>query len=451
MPSMQMPDLFTKFGDFRASAFVCVAILACCVRWCTRRRQSSSRAKQISGMSPSAAVAFAAAQRQHRRASETLDPKEFRVAFEKYDAALKMSNSNALVQWHKGICQIDYGDVTSGVLNMTTALHAEPQDLDMKQAVLRLRAANDLVLMRCDKLDRPGAALQMCRSNEEASLDNVSEFLSAEWDGVFSARELAELDVAAESAANYLNSAAAKTFWLPEGHAPRNAIEAAIARLRPFAEHAFNATNESKDIASSWLGCEYWVRVQTNRRGVAIHYDMDVPAKQRDTIFLPAVSSILYLGSDGEALLPGPTVILSQRPSYAAGVVSHEPAVPRRGKFIWPRRGRYAVFPGNLHHGVMPSNDDGRRVTVLVNWWRDHRPQPPSCVLAPDGLPGMRLDTEVKPLRCNCQSVNAQAEESSPLLPFLSRLGFLRTDQALRAPCCDGPAEASGVLQVDWF
>ena len=88
----------------------------------------------------------------------------------------------------------------------------------------------------------------------------------------------------------------------------------------------------------------------------------------------------------------------------ADGSVNHAPPTPSSATFVWPRRDRFVVFDGQLHHGVMPhsdvddddDDDDSRlgtegavgrlgggwaiRETVLVNWWTKgtKRPLPPS-------------------------------------------------------------------------
>jgi hypothetical protein len=69
-----------------------------------------------------------------------------------------------------------------------------------------------------------------------------------------------------------------------------------------------------------------------------------------------------------------------------SGATVAHPAEPSAAAFVWPRAGRYALFPGALAHGVLPcdaarsaevaaaaaeaggSPDDGVRFTMLVNW-----------------------------------------------------------------------------------
>mmetsp|Transcript_63644 Transcript_63644/g.109308 ORF Transcript_63644/g.109308 Transcript_63644/m.109308 type:complete len:714 (+) Transcript_63644:24-2165(+) len=112
----------------------------------------------------------------------------------------------------------------------------------------------------------------------------------------------------------------------------------------------------------------------------------------------------------------GPTVVLEQRMSPSTstsnGGVGHFPSVPRAAHFVWPKRARFVVFDGSLHHGVMPAerrgeeaekntdtnagldneddnedddDDDEVRTTVLINWWtvRTGRPLPPNCAPLP--------------------------------------------------------------------
>lgn len=418
------------------------------------------------GEDPSAAAgaAFEAAQEHHERALESLDPTDFKAAFGQYEEVLRLMRGNhPATRYYLGTCQLDYGDPSSGVHNIAEALTADPANFE-PCAWQRLTAGRASLLMECTEAAAVDCKLDVSRSarTDGAAVTSDESYICTAWDDVFTDPELERLDIAAAFLAKCLvEQEHTSTLWYPSGQPPRNAVEEAIARLRPLAATAVRASGtDTGDVV--WLGCEYWVRAQTNRRGVATHYDMEVGAKRRGTVLLPAVSSILYLGDGGTPgdLGPGPTVILSQRPggngvATLDGVMSHAPAVPAVGVFVWPRRGRYAVFPGDLHHGVMPSDDDGRRVTVLVNWWRADTgggglmPGLPTCVRAREE----QRSEDVWGLGEHAPKlvVPDVVDRSSAALPYLSRLGFLQEDAALPVPYCGRPAsDLNGLLKVHW-
>jgi len=122
-----------------------------------------------------------------------------------------------------------------------------------------------------------------------------------------------------------------------------------------------------------------------------------------------------------------------------------------------------------LHHGVMPTDDDGHRTTVLINWWwavsasSTSIPGPPGCIKAPtveqcDGMMADNVPTPpmVVPEVVECRgfpwgdgaSGLADAEKR---LPYHSRMGFLPARAALPVPRCGRPlAYPCGVLRVQW-
>jgi hypothetical protein len=105
-----------------------------------------------------------------------------------------------------------------------------------------------------------------------------------------------------------------------------------------------------------FIGAEWWFRATTTDTGFPFHFDRDEGI--RSSIVSPGLASILYLSNAG-----GPTVILDATPSRVAA--------PNAGIAVYPRPGRFGMFPGTLLHGVLPGRP-GRwpRVTMLVNWWR---------------------------------------------------------------------------------
>eukprot|EP00931_Biecheleriopsis_adriatica_P080468 TRINITY_DN53818_c0_g1_i1.p1 TRINITY_DN53818_c0_g1~~TRINITY_DN53818_c0_g1_i1.p1 ORF type:complete len:444 (-),score=58.45 TRINITY_DN53818_c0_g1_i1:152-1483(-) len=442
-------------------------------------------------MAAAAQSAFEAAQEYHERALESLQVTDFEAAMSEYRKVLTLMNGkHPATQYYLGTCQLDFGDYLAGVENISAALAAEPENFDAS-ARQRLESGRAGLLMQCSEghvpiseeaRDKDETDIAEAAKHASASPDCSVRPLVAVWDDVFSVDELTRLDDAAVRLAAYLSEdPEVSTLWFQAGQSPVNDIEASISRLHAFVTDAAARHGMNAEVGAQWVGCEYWVRTQTNRRGVATHYDMDVGAKRRGAVLLPTMSSIIYLGtgsggnSVGEAakLSPGPTVVLSQRPAkepaLQPGVVAHAPAVPAAGEFVWPLRGRYAVFAGDLHHGVMPTDDDGHRTTVLINWWWASNtrstsiPRPPLCIKAPkeehyDGVlfASVPVHPVVAPEVVYCRGlsggygVGGQAG-AEMRLPCHSRLGFLPAKAALPVPRCGCPLEnPSGVLRVQW-
>ncbi len=46
------------------------------------------------------------------------------------------------------------------------------------------------------------------------------------------------------------------------------------------------------------------------------------------------------------------------------------PESPDKCVMVWPRRGHYLLFTGELGHGALDSANVDVRITILVNWWR---------------------------------------------------------------------------------
>lgn len=148
------------------------------------------------------------------------------------------------------------------------------------------------------------------------------------------------------------------TFWLPRGDAPANVIEEAVLAL---ARHA----------RVRCAGMEWWIgRTYTTDVPIEFHFDEDVKGRRRRH---PLVSSVFFFN----AVRGGQLAITDATPGRA----------PERLEAVTPRKNRYALFAGNLLHGVL--DRDGRtptrplpgprgrlRVTLVINYWA----APPSNV-----------------------------------------------------------------------
>jgi hypothetical protein len=146
------------------------------------------------------------------------------------------------------------------------------------------------------------------------------------------------------------------TFWLGKDELPQNPVERAVSGLWKLARPRRCA------------GCEWWIgRAYTNDLPIAFHFDEDVLGKRRRH---PRLSSVFFFNR----VRGGHLAVTDGRPGTA----------PSRLEPIAPRRNRYAIFSGDLLHGVLDRNGEtprkklggprGRlRVTLVVNFW-DERP-----------------------------------------------------------------------------
>jgi hypothetical protein len=147
------------------------------------------------------------------------------------------------------------------------------------------------------------------------------------------------------------------TFWLPRGSEAAHPIEEAVLVLWALAR------------PRGCAGAEWWIgRAHTTSIPVGFHFDQDVKARMRRH---PRLSSVFFFNS----VRGGQLAVTDQRPGTANA---------RRLQTVAPRRNRYAMFAGNLLHGVLdarggtpgkpvPGPPGRMRITLVVNYW-DRRP-----------------------------------------------------------------------------
>jgi len=147
------------------------------------------------------------------------------------------------------------------------------------------------------------------------------------------------------------------TFWLPRRAAPAHAVEEAVLALWPLAG------------ARRCAGAEWWLgRAYTTDLPVEFHFDQDVKGRHRRH---PRLSSVFFFNP----VRGGQLAVTDQVPTSRTAM---------RLETVAPRRNRYAIFAGNLLHGVLDARGRtpgkrvqgprGRlRVTLVVNYW-DRRP-----------------------------------------------------------------------------
>ena len=146
------------------------------------------------------------------------------------------------------------------------------------------------------------------------------------------------------------------TFWLARGARPAHALEEAVLALAALAQpHGPTA------------GAEWWIgRSYTTALPIGFHFDEDVQGPRARH---PLLSSVFFFNP----VRGGQLAITDQRPGMREAT---------RLQAVKPRRNRYAVFAGDLLHGVLDARGQtpgaralpgprGRlRITLVVNFWK---------------------------------------------------------------------------------
>jgi hypothetical protein len=164
------------------------------------------------------------------------------------------------------------------------------------------------------------------------------------------------------------------TFWFARGAKPTNIVEECVSKLlalvRPGPE---------------CIGMEWWLGRLKYGESLAFHTDRDRSLRhQTGQIVHPLWSSILYLNRFPSS----PTIVLDQ--VLGPDGKSWVPPVAGSGTSLEAVPNHYAVFRGDLRHGVVANGADSKkhslraekladlRLTLLVNYW-DRRPAAPNC------------------------------------------------------------------------
>ena len=164
------------------------------------------------------------------------------------------------------------------------------------------------------------------------------------------------------------------TFWFPLGAKPTNIAEECVGKLCALVQPG-----------PKCIGMEWWLGRLKYGESLPFHTDRDRSLqKQTGQIVHPLWSSILYLNRFPST----PTIVLDQ--VLGPGGKSWVPPEAKSGKSLDAVPNEYAVFRGDLRHGVIakkaPPPSRSRktkkspelRLTLLVNYW-DRRPMPPNC------------------------------------------------------------------------
>jgi hypothetical protein len=156
------------------------------------------------------------------------------------------------------------------------------------------------------------------------------------------------------------------TFWMPLGAPPAHAFEELALALRPHALAFAGAGAKRIGGIEWWLGRSY-----TNHIPVGFHFDLDV--KGRGAVRYPLVSSVFFFNR----VRGGQLAVTDQRPDAQARPT---PAEATRLEAVAPAPNRYALFDGQLFHGVLDAKGQvpgrplrlprGRlRRTLVINYW----------------------------------------------------------------------------------
>lgn len=143
------------------------------------------------------------------------------------------------------------------------------------------------------------------------------------------------------------------SFWLPRGVPAAHPLEEAVLALWRLAR------------PRGCAGAEWWIgRAHTTRIPVEFHFDQDVKGRR---LRHPRIASVFFFN----AVRGGQLAVTDQVPGGREAT---------RLETVAPKRNRYAVFRGNLLHGVLdargrtpgrrlPGPAGRMRITLVVNYW----------------------------------------------------------------------------------
>lgn len=136
----------------------------------------------------------------------------------------------------------------------------------------------------------------------------------------------------------------------------KSALDTIISTLFQLAITAFPEAKKARF-------AEWWAHCRPHSSGHQLHFDSDNEGRG-GIIKNPIVSSVLYLSYS----IGGPTLVTTQ--------AFTDQKLAEKGWFVFPKENRYALFRGNVLHGVIPgrsfSTDPGKhRVTFMVAFWED--------------------------------------------------------------------------------
>ncbi len=166
------------------------------------------------------------------------------------------------------------------------------------------------------------------------------------------------------------------TFWLPRTAKPANIAEECVRKLAALVRPGPRC-----------IGMEWWLGRLPYGESLPFHTDRDRSLRKlTGQVAHPLWSSILYLNRFPSS----PTIVYDQ--VLGPDGKSWVPPEPTLGSTLDAIPNHYAVFRGDLRHGVVANGarhepprgqkktngSTELRLTLLVNYW-DRRPMPPNC------------------------------------------------------------------------
>ena len=141
------------------------------------------------------------------------------------------------------------------------------------------------------------------------------------------------------------------------------------------ARAVFERHAEGWEYDAETSGAEFWTRRTT---GLGAHWDKDEDARERFGVWVaPHVATVTYLrGGRGAA----PTVVFEGlTPRSRPEAETRDEGECARTAVMFPRVGSHLKFDGRFLHGVYEemaesTEQEGERMTFLVNVWFNHRP-----------------------------------------------------------------------------
>ena len=177
------------------------------------------------------------------------------------------------------------------------------------------------------------------------------------------------------------------TFWYPLERVSDNIFESVICNLKTKA-------NPSEKV----IGVEWWFSVvltnKTPQWLLGCHFDRDNIREKMifGKVKHPEFSSVLFFNE-----VPYGELVVTDQTLTEKGI---RPRQPKNMRFIEPKENLYAVFPGQLYHGVIgrmwrPISDTVLRISMAVNYWSE-KPNVPYLRDSRDCMAAFQLDAGQK-------------------------------------------------------
>jgi hypothetical protein len=168
---------------------------------------------------------------------------------------------------------------------------------------------------------------------------------------------------------------AGATFWVPADAKSTTSLERLALQI-----FLFHSRDAISDVSKS--GAEWWTQVIDTEDDIGLHWDRDYDLQADQGLLLhPYLATVTYLSAPTAG---APTIVLD-RPSPLMATDSLAGPVTT-AHVCSPAAGRHFCFDGKLLHGALadlaaPAHDEGgassvpgKRVTLLVNVWLNHKP-----------------------------------------------------------------------------